>query len=503
MEAAFFRQLVRELDPTLAGRRIEKVFEPAPGLWVLRLSPGDHGRFLVFRPHRSQGLLFLSDQAPENPAQPSSRAMWWRKRAQNRRITGAVSDWRRLRLALALSGQTREFAVFDVRQGLLLRQELDDDFDELAQGYPDLEEIVADPDIFRSHPHVSPPLRRRLARLPEKEGRALLERLEAGEPEGFFIQQTGQGPVRALCWPPLEGGESCASALEAAARTGHAQIFAQAEQAREHAPRVTGRRKLKRARGALERLQSEHGRLEEKLAGRRLGQVLQANLYQLDPEAGPESLRLPDPEGGEVDVPLDPRKTPVENMQEYFHQAARAERGLARLADRKQELEAELVRLQAEEGEEDQARQASGHARRSPLPSRFRGLPLSLFDSSDGFLILRGKNAKANDELVRRASPFDYWLHAAGVPGAHVLLRRDHPTEEVPRRSLEEAAALAALKSSAAGEAAADVLCAEARTVRKRKGAAPGAVAVDESRTLRVAVDPELERRLARETALK
>jgi len=167
------------------------------------------------------------------------------------------------------------------------------------------------------------------------------------------------------------------------------------------------------------------------------------------------------------------------------------------LGQRMAEVSKDLSQAAATEGASEEPA-PERRTERSPVPARFRGMAVAVFDSSDGFLILRGKNAKANDQLVKRASPFDYWLHAAQAPGAHVLLRRDHPSVEVPERSLREAASLAALRSDLAGEAAADVLCVEARHVRKPKGAAAGAVEVDSSRTLRVALDPDLEKRLAR-----
>ncbi|MFW5837195.1 MAG: NFACT RNA binding domain-containing protein [Desulfovibrionaceae bacterium] len=507
MEAAFFRHLVRELAATLAPRRIEKVYEPSPGLWVLRIGSGPGGRHLVFRPRRSAGLLFLCDQIPENPGQPSAQAMWWRKRLKNRRIVGVVSDWQRLRLALALSGAPGEHLVLDVRQSMSLVPELEADFGMLAKDYPSRDEILASDEIFRTLPHVSPPLRKRIARLSPEEGERLLQRLQNADPEGFFIHPSGKGPGRVLCWPALDQGAGrFDSALAAAAGVGGPEVFGQVGDNRERVVQSQGRRDLKRIRRALDRLDQEQERLERWRAERLFGLALQANLYQLQDSDGLASARLPGPEGREVEVPLDPTLSPVENMQMFFHRAARAERGLARLAERRAELEAQRLRGEVQEGAPPapaaqiagKGAVGQGAAGRSPVPARFRNAAVAVFDSSEGFLILRGKNAKANDELVKRASPFDYWLHAAGAPGAHVLLRRDHPSVEVPEQSLREAAILAALKSGAARDASADVLCAQARHVRKIKGAAAGAVSLDVARTLRVELDPGLERRLAR-----
>ncbi len=133
------------------------------------------------------------------------------------------------------------------------------------------------------------------------------------------------------------------------------------------------------------------------------------------------------------------------------------------------------------------------------LPTRLRGLAVTAFRTSDGFAAYRGKNAKANHELLSRAaSPHDLWFHAAGGPGAHVILKLDYPDQEPPERSLEQAAALAGLRSHYAGSDRAEVLCARVRDVRKVKGAALGSVRVDQVRqTLAVDLDPGLETRLA------
>jgi hypothetical protein len=386
-----------------------------------------------------------------------------------------------------------------MRGEMTLTEDLGADFGQLPGEYPDLRRILADPGIFRSLPQISPPLRRRLSNTPPEEGQRLLDRLNRGRPDGFFVYFTAQGGAKALCWEP-EGVESerFDSALAAAACIGEQQVFSLVERRREAAPRVEGRRKLKRATRTLERLQTETARLERMLAEKELGVVLQAHLYRLEGLEGLHSVRLPGRHGGEIEIPLDPTRTPVQNMQNYFQRAAKAARGLKRLRQRMAEVSKDFSQAAAAEGDGPEP-SAERRTKRSPIPARFRGAAVAVFDSSDGFLILRGKNAKANDLLVKRASPFDYWLHAAQAPGAHVLLRRDHPSVEVPERSLREAATLAALRSDLAGQASADVLCVEAKHVRKPKGAAAGAVEVESSRTLRVALDPDLEKRLARE----
>lgn len=78
------------------------------------------------------------------------------------------------------------------------------------------------------------------------------------------------------------------------------------------------------------------------------------------------------------------------------------------------------------------------------------------------------------------------WLHARDARGAHVLVRLPGREARVPERTLVEAAGLAARHSNRAGEAAAEVMVAEAGRVRKPKGSSPGRVTVSGERTLLV-----------------
>ncbi|HET7746975.1 MAG TPA: NFACT RNA binding domain-containing protein, partial [Vicinamibacteria bacterium] len=70
----------------------------------------------------------------------------------------------------------------------------------------------------------------------------------------------------------------------------------------------------------------------------------------------------------------------------------------------------------------------------------------------DGFTILVGKGDADNDALTFRvADPHDFWLHVAGTPGSHVVVRNPDRLEELPRPVLERAAELAAWHSKSRG----------------------------------------------------
>jgi predicted ribosome quality control (RQC) complex YloA/Tae2 family protein len=118
-----------------------------------------------------------------------------------------------------------------------------------------------------------------------------------------------------------------------------------------------------------------------------------------------------------------------------------------------------------------------------PHPRRF-ALP-------GGWIVLVGRSNRENDALTHgMARPEDIWLHARGVAGSHVVLRRGGRKDPPGKRVIEQAAAIAAYYSKARTSGMAPVLYTEKRHVRKpRKGAAGLAVCTREKVVM---VEPRL-----------
>jgi len=96
---------------------------------------------------------------------------------------------------------------------------------------------------------------------------------------------------------------------------------------------------------------------------------------------------------------------------------------------------------------------------------------------------LIGKNSRQNEEVTfHQASANDIWLHARGVPGAHVIIKA--AGREVPRSTIEQAASLAAWYSQARGSTSVPVDYALQRHIRHMKGGGPGMVIYERERSI-------------------
>lgn len=113
----------------------------------------------------------------------------------------------------------------------------------------------------------------------------------------------------------------------------------------------------------------------------------------------------------------------------------------------------------------------SGAARHERGASRSR----CAFVSDDGFTILCGRNNLQNDRLTLKDSrKNDIWLHTQKIPGSHVVIVTQG--QEVPDRTLEQAAVIAAYHSKAreSGKVAVDYT--QVRNVWKHPSGRPGLV---------------------------
>ena len=249
---------------------------------------------------------------------------------------------------------------------------------------------------------------------------------------------------------------------------------------------------------------------EKKEKYRIYGELLNAYGYSAEPGASSlEALNYYDNET--ISIPLDPTLSPSENAQKYFtryNKLKRTESSLtdqlaSTLADRAQ-LESILTALSLSENAADisairRELEDGGWIKRHTIKKgkvrEEKSKPM-LFESSDGFTIAVGKNNLQNDELTfKYANGGDWWFHAKGRPGSHVILKTEG--REVPDRAFEEAASLAAHFSKDSGEnARIEIDYTLRREVKKTPGGKAGFVIYHQNYSMLASTDISRLKRL-------
>jgi predicted ribosome quality control (RQC) complex YloA/Tae2 family protein len=211
-------------------------------------------------------------------------------------------------------------------------------------------------------------------------------------------------------------------------------------------------------------------------------------IYQHELPRKISRVDLEDPAtGDQVTIPLDPSLSGLRNAQVFYEKAKRLQRGRPLVVRRLRRLESEVRLLQTglENLQDGDAVSEQTAALLHALPKK-RTITVATAPrtySIDGYTVRVGKNARQNDELLRLACADDLWMHARGVPGSHVVIRR-RGNEEFPQNVKLAAARLAARYSKARNERRVEVSVAEVKHVRKPRGAPAGMVIVAQEDTL-------------------
>lgn len=119
----------------------------------------------------------------------------------------------------------------------------------------------------------------------------------------------------------------------------------------------------------------------------------------------------------------------------------------------------------------------------NPSKAKPNVLPFKKFEF-EGYEVFVGKSAKNNDELTLKfARKDDLWLHARGVSGSHVIIRKKGQNP-IPVSVIRKAAQLAAYYSKGKSATLCPVIYTPKKFVRKPKGADPGAVIVEKEEVI-------------------
>jgi len=232
------------------------------------------------------------------------------------------------------------------------------------------------------------------------------------------------------------------------------------------------------------------------------GELLTANMHRV--KKGDESVKVLDyydPNQQEITIQLKTDETPSENAQRFFTRYRKLVnsakvvkkeihktiheinylRNLLQQIDTAHESDIEEIRDELkEEGYLKKQKQRKRKKNQKPKPDEYK--------SSDGTVILVGRNNNQNEYVTHKvAHRDDTWLHTLNIPGSHVVIRSNNPSEE----TLIEAAELAAYYSQARMSSSVPVDYTLIRHVKKPAGAKPGYVTYDNQKSINVTPSEE------------
>lgn len=283
--------------------------------------------------------------------------------------------------------------------------------------------------------------------------------------------------------------------------------------------RTVLKREAKRLRRKIRNIESDLHKAEDSAQLKRRADLLQG-AYQTYKRGmtAVEVRDYHDPEQPLVQVETEPNVALSRQIETLYHEYKRLHAAIPdieqRLLEAMEDLEkVEHVRESIDESSPNEVIEQRISTLRSqrtirtvPTQQRRRGdkdsaqrKAFRLFYSSDGWPIYVGRSAKDNDVLTLQiANGRDLWMHARDWSGSHVVIRREKKKEDIPSRTLNEAALLAAHFSGGQSDTTVEVGYTERKHVSKPNGAPAGSVYVAGMKTLMVTPDPSITDRLSR-----
>ncbi|WP_172996852.1 Rqc2 family fibronectin-binding protein, partial [Lactobacillus helveticus] len=228
--------------------------------------------------------------------------------------------------------------------------------------------------------------------------------------------------------------------------------------------------------------------LAENSEGYRIkGEILNANLNQVKP--GMTNVSLPNyyENNAPIEIKLDPALSPTRNAQKYFTRYKKLRDSIKHVNEQIKIAEENLryfdsIQTAIDNADPQDIDQITdelinqGYIRKQKKNKRRKKITernLNEFKLSSGKHVLVGKNNYQNDWLtLKKANKSDYWFHVKNMPGSHVILRDDQPSDD----DIKEAAEIAAFFSKAKNSAHVKVDYVQDKRVKKPNGAKPGFV---------------------------
>ena len=218
------------------------------------------------------------------------------------------------------------------------------------------------------------------------------------------------------------------------------------------------------------------------------GELLQAYGYGIEPGAKFAEVENYYDNNSLIKIPLDPDLSALDNSKKFFEKYGKLKRTSEALEGLIEETHSQIIHLESIQNALDIATSADDliqikdelaeygfiKKNRSAKKEKSKSKPFH-YRSSSGYDIFVGKNNYQNDELsFKVATGNDWWFHAKGMPGSHVIVKSNN--EELPDHVFEEAGRLAGYYSKGRDNEKIEIDYLQKKNLKKPSGSAPGFV---------------------------
>ena len=232
------------------------------------------------------------------------------------------------------------------------------------------------------------------------------------------------------------------------------------------------------------------------------GQLLISNIYLFKKEI-PEIVTLQNfysEDLSDIEIELDPNLTIEKNSERYFDLYKKNKRTIENLIGQieiaKQDLGYfETIKFQIENADKTDIAEikeeliANGILKEKIKVNKKKNKGNYFVINHNGTAIYVGKNNLQNDAITNKLARRDYlWFHAKDIPGSHVVIFDNNPSEE----TIEVASMLAAYYSKFKNEEYVNVDRTLIKNLKKISGAKPGLVTYTGQKTVKQKIDKDL-----------
>ena len=251
------------------------------------------------------------------------------------------------------------------------------------------------------------------------------------------------------------------------------------------------KQKIKKSENYISKTKSKLQQVEKARSPEEIANILMANLNSL--QTGLSKAVLHDFYNDEpIEIKLNRELSPQKNAENLYRKAKNRHQEVDALEENivaKEQLidklSRQILHIQGITDTKELRKYLKDHGLAQKEKVKEENLPYHEFEF-DGWQILLGKHAKANDELTLKvANKNDLWLHAKDIAGSHVVVRQK-PGQNFPTHIIEKAAALAAANSKRKTDTLCPVIYTQKKFVRKAKGAPAGQVIVEKEEVVMV-----------------